>query len=607
MSPLPPSSPRSVGRMHETVAEAIVRRLDEWGVERIFGYPGETINPILDALHQTGRPTFIQARHEEAAALMASGQARLNGQPGVVLTTTGPGAVHQLNGLYDARLDHLPVLSLMGYPARMAMGASYQQEIDLRNLFKDVAGAYAEMVTVPEQIPQVIDRALRTALGEHTVTALIVPVDVQTLRVPDEPPREHFVWYTAPGYSEPRATPNPNVLDQAAEILNAGERVAMLIGAGARGAVAEVVEVAEVLGAGVAKALLGKDVLPDDLPYVTGAIGLLGTPATARMMNECDTLLMVGSSFPYAEWLPEPGQARGVQVDRSPRMIGIRYPMESHLVGDARDTLRALLPRLERKPNRAWRERLEISVLESERELEQRIYEPADPMNPQLVVRRLAGGLPDDAVVVSDAGTATYWYARHVHLREGMRGLCTGLHATMGNSIPYALAAKLADSSRPVFVITGDGAMQMLGNNELITIAARWTDWADPRLVMLVLHNDDLAEVTWLMRNHDGIPTFPDSQHLPAFPYADYARLLGLDGELLDDPANITAVVERALDAERPFVLEALVDSTTPLLPPEIRSLTQEAIDRLFERGDPDVPDPQRLRQKLEAEGFPPA
>ncbi len=592
--------------MHETVAQAIVRCLDEWGIERIYGYPGETINPLLDVLHQTGRPAFVQARHEEAAALMASGQARLTGKPGVVLTTTGPGAVHQLNGLYDARLDHLPVLALMGYPARMAIGSSYQQEIDLLSLFKDVAGAYVEMVTVPEQVPQVIDRALRTALGEHTVTALILPYDVQSLRVPDELPRDHFVWYTAPGYTEPKATPPDNALDQAAKVLNAGQRVAMLVGAGARGAVTEVIEIAEVLGAGVAKALMGKDVLPDDLPYVTGTIGQLGTPGSARLMNECDTLFVVGSSFPYAEWLPKPGQARGVQVDRSARMIGIRYPMESHLVGDARDTLRALLPRLHRKPDRGWREQVEISVLESERELERRIYEPADPINPQLVVRRVGDLLPDDAVVVSDSGTSTYWYARHVHLREGMRGLCTGLHATMGNSVPYALAAKLVDSSRPVYVITGDGAMQMLGNNELITISTRWTDWADPRLVILVLHNDDLAEVTWLMRNRDGMPTFPDSQHLPAFPYSDYAKLLGLDGELLEDAANVTAAVERALAAERPYVLEAIVDSTTPLLPPEIRTKTQQAIDRLFERGDPDVPDPQRLREKLEAEGFPP-
>src|SRR5581483_3411206 len=342
--------------MSRLVADFILERLRAWDVHRVFGYPGDGINAILGALDRAdGDPELIQVRHEEMAALMACGHAKFTGELGVCLATSGPGAIHLLNGLYDARLVHAPVLAIVGQQARAALGGDYQQEVDLVSLFKDVARDFVQMATVPEQMRHLVDRAVRIALAGRTVTCLIVPNDLASLQA-EEPPREHGTVHSSAGYSRPRIVPSEADLGRAAEILNEGERVAILAGQGAAGAGAEVVQAADVLGAGIAKALLGRAVVPDDVPYVTGAIGLLGTKPSFELMTGCDTLLMVGSSFPYSEFLPEEGQARGVQIDLDARMIGIRYPMDVHLVGDARETLRALLPRLERKADRSWQE-----------------------------------------------------------------------------------------------------------------------------------------------------------------------------------------------------------------------------------------------------------
>jgi pyruvate dehydrogenase (quinone) len=517
-----------------------------------------------------GDPELIQVRHEEMAAFMACAHAKFTGEVGVCMATSGPGAIHLLNGLYDAKLDHQPVVAIVGQQALSALGGSYQQEVDLVSLFKDVAHEYVEMASSPVQVRHLVDRALRIAADQRTVTCVIVPNDVAAMDAVEAPPRAHGTIHSSVGYTRSAAVPAREDLARAAEVLNAGERVAMLVGAGAIGAGAEVVEVADVLGAGVAKALLGKAALPDDLPFVTGAIGLLGTRPSWELMTGCDTLLMVGSSFPYSEFLPEDGQARGVQIDLDGRMLGIRYPMEVQLVGDARATLRDLLPLLERKTDRSWREEVEQGVADWWRLMEERALADADPVNPQRVFHELSKRLPDRAILSSDSGSAANWYARDVRIREGMLASLSGNLATMGPGVPYAIAAKFAHPDRVAIALVGDGAMQMNGLNELITIGRYWRRWSDPRLIVLVLHNDDLNQVTWEQRVIQGDPRFDASQDIPDFPYARFAELVGLKGIRVDTPEGVGGAWEEALAADRPVVLEAITDPSVPPLPPHI-------------------------------------
>ncbi len=505
--------------MAEVVADFLLKRLREWGVHRIFGYPGDGINAIIGAFDRAGSdPELIQVRHEEMAAFMACAHAKFTGEVGVCMATSGPGAIHLLNGLYDAKLDHQPVVAIVGQQALSALGGSYQQEVDLKTLFKDVAHEFVELAASPAQIRHLVDRALRIAIDQRTVTCLIVPNDVAALAAVETPARAHGTVHSSLGYSRPTIVPSQEDLARAAEALNAGEKVAMLVGAGALGAAEEVLEVAELLGAGIAKALLGKAVLPDDLPFVTGSIGLLGTKPSWDMMTECDTLLMVGSSFPYSEFLPEEGQARGVQVDIDGRMIGIRYPMEVQLIGDAKATLRALVPLLAHKGDRSWREQIERGTGKWWELMEQRALESADPINPQRMFSELSSRLPDRAILSSDSGSAANWFARDVKIREGMKASLSGNLATMGPGVPYAIAAKFAYPDRVAIALVGDGAMQMNGMAELITIAKYWRRWSDPRLIVLVLHNDDLNQVTWEQRAMEGDPRYRPPRTFPTIP-----------------------------------------------------------------------------------------
>jgi pyruvate dehydrogenase (quinone) len=378
-------------------------------------------------------------------------------------------------------------------------------------------------------------------------------------------------------------------MDRAAEVLNAGSKVAMLVGRGALNAADEVIAAADVLGAGVAKALLGKAVLPDDLPYVTGSIGLLGTRPSWTLMQECDTLLMVGSSFPYSEFLPEEGQARGVQIDHDGKMIGIRYPMEVNLVGDSGETLRALLPRLQRKEDRSWREQIEGEIREWWELMDRRAHLEADPINPQLVFHELSKRLPDGAIISSDSGSAANWFARDVKLRAGMQASLSGTLATMGPGVPYAIAAKFAHPERPVFALVGDGAMQMNGINELITIAKYRSQWPDQRLIVLVLNNRDLNQVTWEQRAMSGDPKFEGSQDLPDFPYARYAEMLGLRGIRVDSPDRVGPAWDEALAADTPVVYEAVTDPEVPPLPPHITIEQAKALSSALLSGDPNA------------------
>ncbi len=575
--------------MSDTVGDFLLDRLGIWGVQRIYGYPGDGINGIMGAFTRSSngkRPEFIQVRHEEMAAFMACAHAKFTRELGVCMATSGPGAIHLLNGLYDAKLDHQPVVAIVGQQARAGLGGNYQQEVDLITLYKDVAGEFVHVAMEPAQVRHLVDRACRIALAERTVTAIIVPNDVQESPAVERPPHKHGTVHSSPGFRAPRVLPHDDELDRAAAALNAGQRVAMLVGQGALGAADEIAAVAETLGAGVAKALLGKAVLPDDLPYVTGSIGLLGTKPSWTLMQECDTLLMVGSSFPYSEFLPEEGNARGVQIDIDGRMLGIRYPMEVNLVGDSAETLRALMPRLDHKPDRSWREKIENEIGEWWKLMEDRAHLGADPVNPQLVFHELSKRLPDDAIISSDSGSAANWYARDVKLRSGMLASLSGTLATMGPGVPYAISAKFAHPARPVFALVGDGAMQMNGINELITIAKYRHRWSDQRLIVLVLNNRDLNQVTWEQRAMSGDPKFEGSQDLPDFPYASYAEMLGLRGFRVDQPDQIAPTWDAALAEERPVVVEAITDPEVPPLPPHITLEQAKALSSALLSGD---------------------
>ena len=422
--------------MAELVADFILRRLRDWGVHRIYGYPGDGINGFLGAFERAeGDPEFIQVRHEESAAFMACGHAKFTSQVGVCIATSGPGAIHLLNGLYDAKLDHAPVVAIVGQQKRVSLGAEYQQEVDLNVLFQDVSD-FVQVCVEPAQARHLVDRAVRIALDRRAVCAVVVPGDVQEEKAVESPPREHGAVYSSVGYTRPRIIPLEPDLDRAAEVLNAGSRVAMLIGQGAAGAEDEVVEAAELLGGGIAKALLGRAVLPDDLPFVTGSIGLLGSTASYELMKGCDTLFMVGTSFPYAEWLPKEGQARCVEIEADASRIAIRYPVDVPLIGDARETLRALIPRLERKQDRSWREEIEKQVAEWWRVVDARALQDGDPMNPQRVVHELSLRLPEDAILTADSGSSTNWWARQLRLKKGNLASLSGtlgIHCVPGN------------------------------------------------------------------------------------------------------------------------------------------------------------------------------
>ncbi|WP_343620706.1 thiamine pyrophosphate-requiring protein [Ralstonia sp.] len=575
--------------MQATVSDFLVARLYDWGVRRIFGYPGDGINGMFGALQRAGgKIEFVQVRHEEMAAFMASAHAKFTGELGVCMATSGPGATHLITGLYDARLDHMPVLAITGQQARTAVGGHYQQEVDLAAMFRDVAGAFVHQASMPAQVRHLLDRAVRIAIGQRRVTALVLPNDLQEMPYA-EPPRAHGTVHSGVGYSAPSVIPQAADLERAADILNSGRRVAMLVGAGALGASAEVAAVAETLGAGVAKALLGKAVLPDELPYVTGAIGLLGTEPSWELMNHCDTLLMVGSGFPYAEFLPKEGQARGVQIDLDPGMLGLRYPMEVNLVGDSAQTLRALLPLLQRKTDRYWPDRIARWNESWWKTLEERALQPAYPVNPQRVLWELSPKLPDNVIVTSDSGTCANWYARDLKFKPGMMGSLSGGLASMGAAVPYAIAAKFAYPDRPVIALVGDGAMQMNNMAELITVSKYWKRWKSPKWICMVLNNQDLNEVTWEQRVMEGDPKFPASQDIPDVPYHRFAELIGLKGIYVDNPDQLAGAWDEALDADRPVVLEVKTDPDVPPLPPHVTLQQARNFATALAYGDPDA------------------
>lgn len=590
--------------MARLVSDFLLERLKEWGVTRVFGFPGDGINGIIGAFGRAGDMIdFVQARHEENAAFMACAHAKFTGEVGVCMATSGPGAIHLLNGLYDAKLDHQPVVAIVGQSATTAMGGSFQQEVDLNSLYKDVAHEYVHTLMDPSQTRTLVDRAIRIAKVERTVTCIIFPNNLQDEKY-EEPARVHNSIHTSLHFSYPQIIPKPSDIQKAADILNKGNKVAMLIGAGAYNAADEVVQVAELLGAGVAKALLGKDVLPDDLPYVTGAIGLLGTKPSWDLMMDCDTLLMVGSSFPYSEFLPKEGQARGIQIDINGKMLGLRYPMELNLQGDSKETLKELIPLLKRKEDRSWREEIEKNLKEWWKVIEARAMNSADPINPERVFWELSKLLPDNCILSSDSGTSADWFARDIRIRKGMRASLSGNLATMCPGVPYAIAAKFAYPDKISIALVGDGAMQMLGINGVITISKYWKRWKDPRIMILVLNNRDLNQVTWEQRVMEGNPKFEASQDVPDFPYAEYAKMLGLEGIKIEKPEDIIPSLEHAFQLNKPVVIDVYTDPSVPPLPPHISFKQAKNFMFSMTKGDPDTWDMIKQSWKDVIENF---
>lgn len=571
------------------VSDFLVKRLLAWNIKRIFGYPGDGINGVMGALNRLdGQIEFIQTRHEEMAAFMACAHAKFTNEIGVCMATSGPGAIHLLNGLYDAKMDHQPVVAIVGQQARAAIGGDYQQEVDLISLFKDVAHEYVHMCTQPSQIRHLVDRAIRIAQANRTVTCIIIPNDIQELDY-EEPARQHGTIHSGLGYLQPEITPALSDVERAAALLNAGSKVAMLVGAGAFNAADEIIEVADILGAGVAKALLGKAVLPDDLPFVTGAIGLLGTKPSYDLMMECDTLLMVGTSFPYSEFLPKEGQAKAVQIDIDGKMLGLRYPTDINLQGDSKKTLRALIPLLKRQEDRSWRQQIEKEVERWWKIVEARAANTAHPINPQRVFRELSHRLPNDCILTADSGSTASWFARDIKIKKGMMASLSGNLATMCPGIPYAIAAKFAYPQRMPVALVGDGAMQMLGINGMISISKYWQQWSDPRFLILVLNNNDLNMVSWEQRIMDGEPKFEASQNVPDFNYATYAQMLGLSGIRVETPDEIIPAIEQAMLSQRPVLLDVLSDPNVPPLPPHISFKQAKDFVSAIVKGDVDA------------------
>ncbi len=574
--------------MSSTVSDFVIDRLIAWDLHQFYGFPGDGIGGFdgaLDRAQSDGKDfRYVRPTHEEIAAFMACAHAKFTGGIGVCIATSGPGAVHLLNGLYDAKMDNQPVVAIVGQQGRVALGSEAQQELNLERVFTDVAG-YVQTVLTPMHAQMVVDRAVRIARAQRCPTVVILPADIQDMEVA-EPDLEHWVSRTGVGHASTVLTPPDAELRRAAEVLNAGSRVAMFVGQGARGATDEVIAVAEQLGAGIITALLGKDVVPGDLPYHTQQLGLLGSRPSYDMMQDCDTLLMVGSNYPYAEFLPKTGQARGVQIDLSPRHLSLRYPMEVNLAGDAKATLAALLPHLTRQEDRGWQEKVIEGMKDWNEVTEREAMTEADPINPRYVYHLLNERLPHNCIVTADAGSTADWYGHHIRLGRDMSGNLSGMLASMLASMPYAVAAKFAHPDRPVVCTIGDGAFQMLGMNELLTVKRHWASWADPRFIVLVLHNNDLTQVSWEMREV-GDPRYDTAQRVESMDYAAFAEVLGLRGITVDKPDQVAAAWDAAFAADRPVVLDVHTDPNVPPLPAHISFAEAKGFLTTLVKGDP--------------------
>ena len=548
--------------MAQTAADILIEVLQEWGVDTVFGLPGDGINGIMEALRKKREEIrFVQVRHEEAAAFMACGYAKFTGRLGVCLATSGPGGLHLLNGLYDAKFDGQPVLAITGMPYHDLIGTRTQQDVELDKVFSDVA-EYSVRVMGPTHVENVAHLACRTALLRRGVAHITFPVDLQEREIKHERSKRNVPGHTSDVLSHSARLPHEGDLAQAADILNQGKRVVILAGRGALDAGVELEQVADIVGAPVVKALLGKATVPDDSPFTTGTIGLLGTKPSQEALEECDTLLMVGTSFPYIEFLPKPGDARGIQIELDPTRIGLRYPVEVGLVGDSRRTLRALLPMLQRHDDRRFLEKAQRGMAEWWALMEEQGTRPDVPMKPQVVAWELGKRLRDDAIVCADSGTIATWWARQIRVKRGQMYSLSGTLASMANGLSYAMAAQLAYPDRQVVAFVGDGGFSMLMGE-----FANCVKYKLP-IKVVIIKNNSLGMIKWEQMVFLGNPEY--GCDLQPIDFAAYAKACGAAGFTVDDPAQCGAVLDQALAMEGPVVIDAIVDPFVPPMPPKV-------------------------------------
>lgn len=563
-----------------TAADVLVETLMDWGVEVIFGLPGDGINGIMEALRtRQEKIRFVQVRHEEAAAFMACGHAKFTGKLGVCLATSGPGGIHMLNGLYDAKMDGQPVLALTGLQFHDLIGTYTQQDVALDRLYIDVA-VINERIMGPTHVENVVDLAVRTALAYRTVSHVTFPVDFQEMEVKNrQRSKRNIPHHTSRAEADGAMLANAEDLDRAAEILNAGKKVTILAGRGALNATAELEQAAERLGAPIVKALLGKGAVPDDSPWTTGTIGLLGTRPSQEAMEECDTLLMVGTSFPYLEFLPKPGDAKGVQIELDPKRIGLRYPVEVGLVGDSRRVLRELLSRLERKENRGFLETAQKGMEEWRKIMEERAGRRDVPMKPQVIAHELGQRLREDAIVSCDSGTIATWWARHIPVRRGQMHSVSGNLATMANGLPYTIGAQIAHPGRQCVGFVGDGGFSML-----MAEFATAVKYQLP-VKIVVVKNNTLGQIKWEQMVFLGNPEY--AVELQPIDFAAVAHACGGAGFTAEDPADCGRVVEEFLNTPGPAVLQAVVDPLEPPLPAKVTADQAMKFAESLARGEP--------------------
>jgi pyruvate dehydrogenase (quinone) len=548
--------------MAQTVADILVDRLLEWGVRTIFSLPGDGINGIFEALRTRSEEIeLIQVRHEEAAAFAACGYAKFSRRLGVCLATSGPGGIHLLNGLYDAKFDGQPVLAITGHTFHDLIGTHYQQDVDLDKLFMDVA-AYNERVMGPEHVCNVVDEAIKTAISKRTVAHITIPKDIQDWTSNGLRSKANIAQHSGNLYTDPLPLPAHSQLEQAADVINQGSKVAILAGRGCLPARAEVIALAEKLGAPIIKPLLGKAVVPDDHPYTTGGVGLLGTAPSQEALQECDTLILAGTSFPYMEFYPKPGHAKAVQIDIDAARIGLRYPVDVGLVGQCWDVLRALLPLVNRKSNRAFLTRCQENMRQWNQLMEERGTRTDMPLKPQVIAHKLNEFLADDAIICCDTGTVTTWAARHIKIRGTMEFSASGTLATMACSLPYAVGAAVANPGRQVVCFTGDGGFTML-MGELATIVK----YRLP-IKIIVVKNNVLGMIKWEQLAMEGNPQY--GVQLQPIDFAAFARACGAEGYVVDDPRMVTDVLKDAFQHPGPVLIEAVVDPSEPPLPGKI-------------------------------------
>ncbi|MBG6213867.1 pyruvate dehydrogenase (quinone) [Cryobacterium sp. CAN_C3] len=572
------------------VSDFVIQRLKDWGVTRVFGFPGDGIGEFDGALGRADAAgdglEYIRPTHEEICSLMATAHAKFTGEVGVCVATSSPGAFHLINGLYDAKMDNQPVVAIVGQQGLASLGTFNQQENNLERAFSDVA-AYVQTIVSPEQAQAVVDTAFRIAITRLQPTVIVLPHDVQGMPAVD-PPRAHGVSRSSMEAPSTAIVPPTQELARAAEIINAGQKVTLLVGAGARGATDEVLRAADIAGAGIITALRGKDVVPSEVPHHTQQLGLLGSLPSLHQVNRCDTLVLIGTNYPYGEFLPETGQARAVQIDLRPEQLGLRYPTEVNLWGDAKATLAALLPLLVQKTDLTWQTDVAKEMRGWEREMEgQAMLTFESGANPRWVFHELNKRLPSGAIVTADAGTTADWYGHHIRLRRGMLGDLSGRLATMLAAMPYAVAAKFAYPGRTVVCTIRDGAFQMLGMNELITIKKYLHGWSNPRFIIVVMHNDDLAQVSWEMRTEDGNPMWPKSQDVETVDYAGLAELLGFKGIRLRTDDAVGAALDEAFAHPGVTLIDAYVSKTVPPLPPHITREYAVNVAKALLKGDP--------------------